>query len=615
MAYVPELLVREPAPDTVSGACERINRNFENIALQFTALPSTGDGGSFDYSKILLTGGSEDALDHIDGDSLTGGETAVCVVGVSPAAVYFYVLNAESGAAESVPNVIAPDTNAGAKRWVLIARVPRIWVGTRTPTVSDDRNAGVVNGEAWVYNNAIWFCADNTSGAAVWQKLVKIGTTAGTACDGADSRLSDAREPTVHDNAKHSTAYAAQSDLTTHTGATAPHSGHEVTSAKGVANGYPSLDGNAKIPTSQIPAIAITDRYPVASEAEMLALTCERGDYAFRSDDSQVYILAGDDPSVLSNWVAWLYPGGGVISVDDRSGIVSLSDLYAPVGKGVTNGDSHDHSGGDGAQIDHTTLTSKGTNTHDQIDTAITNSANHIAATAPHSGHEETAKRGVASGYASLDASGTVEQDPASKGVASGVAGLDASGLVPTVQLGGSGASSSNFLRGDQTWAAVEVTMPAGTILQVISVVKTDTFSASVSTFTDITGISATITPSSTSSKVLVFVNVYFGTTSSGGMMSRLVRGSTSICIGDNSSSRTSASSAGTTTNTLETINHSIMYLDTPGTTDATTYKLQGVCNPSGGGSSFCVNRSCDDGDNSNAERVTSTITLIEIKG
>ena len=42
---------------------------------------------------------------------------------------------------------------------------------------------------------------------------------------------------------------------------------------------------------------------------------------------------------------------------------------YAPSANGVTNGDSHDHLGGDGAQIAHTSLSSIGTNTHAQIDT------------------------------------------------------------------------------------------------------------------------------------------------------------------------------------------------------------------------------------------------------
>ena len=47
------------------------------------------------------------------------------------------------------------------------------------------------------------------------------------------------------------------------------------------------------------------------------------------------------------------------------------SSYFAPATKGVTNGDSHDHSGGDGAQINHTTLSNIGTNTHATIDTHL----------------------------------------------------------------------------------------------------------------------------------------------------------------------------------------------------------------------------------------------------
>jgi hypothetical protein len=68
------------------------------------------------YSPTTLIGGAATALDYIDGTDLVDGDFAhVAIDGV----IYVYKLNASSGAAEASPWVIAPDTNAGNKRWIL----------------------------------------------------------------------------------------------------------------------------------------------------------------------------------------------------------------------------------------------------------------------------------------------------------------------------------------------------------------------------------------------------------------------------------------------------------------------------------------------------------------
>jgi len=73
-----------------------------------------------------LTGGGEGALDAFDGLNLKDGEGAIAITQLK---ALLYYLNATSGEAESSPNIIAPDTHAGDKRWHSIP------IGTRTATL------------------------------------------------------------------------------------------------------------------------------------------------------------------------------------------------------------------------------------------------------------------------------------------------------------------------------------------------------------------------------------------------------------------------------------------------------------------------------------------------
>jgi hypothetical protein len=97
----------------------------------------------------------------------------------------------------------------------------------------------------------------------------------------------------------------------------------------GVANGVATLDSGGKVPQSQIPAVAITNTFVVASQAAMLALTAEEGDVAVRTDQNKTYILTATPASTLANWQELLTPTDTVTSVDGRIGTVTLTDKYA----------------------------------------------------------------------------------------------------------------------------------------------------------------------------------------------------------------------------------------------------------------------------------------------
>lgn len=98
------------------------------------------------------------------------------------------------------------------------------------------------------------------------------------------------------------------------------------TAMRGVANGVASLDSGGLIPASQLPAIAVSDYLgAVASQAAMLGLAGQRGDWCNRTDINTTYILAAEPASTLANWVPLLTPTDAVTSVAGRTGAVVLT--------------------------------------------------------------------------------------------------------------------------------------------------------------------------------------------------------------------------------------------------------------------------------------------------
>ena len=157
----------------------------------------------------------------------------------------------------------------------------------------------------------------------------------------------------------------------------------------------------------------------------------------------------------------------------------------------------------------------------------------------------------------------------------------------------------------------------AGSILQVVSTNKTDTFTTASGTFVTVTGLSASITPSSTSSKILVLAQIShgFGGVNQHYGFFKVTRGGTDIYVGDSASSRIRAVFGGFTGINLSVAaeSGSIMTLDSPSSTSSLTYQVETMVGPAGG--AVFVNRSSSDSDDANRVRGASSITLMEVAG
>lgn len=162
-----------------------------------------------------------------------------------------------------------------------------------------------------------------------------------------------------------------------------------------------------------------------------------------------------------------------------------------------------------------------------------------------------------------------------------------------------------------------------GNVVQVVSTTKTDTFvsgSVSAGSEVDITGLTATITPTSTSSKILVMFHVY-GCTYQSNLQrqmfaARVYRGTTLISAGAADGNRSRVAGQNGQLGGYDGFGLvSAVHLDEPATTNSTTYKIAAVHTPFDATSAtgIYVNRLYPDTNANNYPRSASYITLMEV--
>lgn len=86
-----------------------------------------------------------------------------------------------------------------------------------------------------------------------------------------------------------------------------------------------TVGSDGKIAESLIPLLAISDTFEAENESAMLALTAQKGDICIRSDEGKTYILTASPASTLENWKWLKTPDCKIISVNGKTGAVTLS--------------------------------------------------------------------------------------------------------------------------------------------------------------------------------------------------------------------------------------------------------------------------------------------------
>ena len=176
-------------------------------------------------------------------------------------------------------------------------------------------------------------------------------------------------------------------------------------------------------------------------------------------------------------------------------------------------------------------------------------------------------------------------------------------------------AISSNALTGITTRMA-DGAMSAGSIIQVVHANSNSHLSSTSTSYVDLTGVTASITPSATSSKILITCTISIGKEDNHTFLARLVRDGSAISgAGGVKESGHSNQLDGVWWN-IRTSNWAanpctIQYLDSPSTTSSITYKAQGMTSSSS--YAFALNRTNSGDDGNYSSPGFSQITLMEV--
>lgn len=238
-----------------------------------------------------------------------------------------------------------------------------VLVENTNPTAMDtDHDVGVI----WVNQSekTVYILIATSSTAAVWKRLVsgdevtivaeaqvaqKLKTaraisltgdvTGATTFDGSeDAAITVVLKNTGANEGTFTKVTVNEKGLVTKTELLIPDDIPELTLAKitdagtaasrdvGTAEGnLVAVGADGKINETLLPKIAITDTHVVADEAEMLALTAEKGDVAIRTDLNRSFILKQAPADNLANWLELKSPECTVFSVNGKQGDIVLS--------------------------------------------------------------------------------------------------------------------------------------------------------------------------------------------------------------------------------------------------------------------------------------------------